>query len=484
MSRATGLRLGTSGAALECPVAEAIPVELSPHAAGARDEDAEARARRRRLRWQIGFGAALALAAGSVATVLGSSSYEARGSVLIRAPEAGRGAPYATGGGLQSEVEILQSFEVLRQALESIGVGVLYPGLEGATTGAVRAAAVARMQDALAVRTRPDSDVIEVGFRHRDAQLAADVVNRVVERFRRSRPETLAPAASKRFLSHRIAEQQHEWAAAEASLAAFHTEHPALAGPEPRRELADRRLALEEELRALRAAADGAAGLDDASVARARARLDELELALQETLNSHVEGSRAVSKARNEVGLVREHLASKERAAAEQRERGLGRLDERQRELDVQLAALTSAERELPALERRERELARERDVAARRLDAYQRELEATTLAAAVGAHQLAAAVRVLEAAQAPATRTIPDESARRAWALLAAALAVLLGVFLVDVSDPPRPVPPPRVWTARVGVGEGALPGWMPQHGAPVAALVATGERTGRPPG
>ena len=78
-------------------------------------------------------------------------------AVLIRPPA--REAPQAVGNALRAEVEILGSFDVLRQTLERIGVDVLYPGLEGETLEAVRAAAVTRMQGALTVRTVPSSSM-------------------------------------------------------------------------------------------------------------------------------------------------------------------------------------------------------------------------------------------------------------------------------------------------------------------------------------
>jgi uncharacterized protein involved in exopolysaccharide biosynthesis len=459
-------------------------VQFSPLADGTRDdEDEAARARRRRLRWQIACGVALALAVTSFAIVIGSSVYQARSAVLIRPLGAEGGVPQAVGGALQSEVEILQGFEVLRQALESIGVDVLYPGLEGETIGAVRAAAVARMREALAVRTLPGSDVLEVTFRHGDAQLAADVVNRLVERFRRSRREALAPVASKRFLRERIEEQREALATAETALAAFHAKHPELAAPDPRGSLAARRLALEAELRAQRDATDdarSAGSSDDASVARARNRLDELELELQKTLNTHVEGSRAVSKLEDEIARVRDHLTEKERAAAQEQGRRLELLRSRQRELEVQLAALGQTERDLPELERRGRDLERERDVAARRLDAYLREFEAATLAADVGEHEIAAAMRVLERARPPTSRMIPEQRAHQAWALVGGALVVLLGALLGDVLDQRRPGRAPLVWAAHVAAGAegGSLALTMPgaergARGSPVVLLL-----------
>jgi uncharacterized protein involved in exopolysaccharide biosynthesis len=457
MTRAIGPRSVTSGSELQARPEQAIPVQFSPLGGGDWDEDQATRARRRRLRWQIGGGAALVLAIASFGIVIASSVYEARSSVLIRPPNGNGSVPQAVDGALQSEVEILQSFEVLRQALESIGIEVLYPGVDGETVGEARAAAVARMREALAVRTLPGSDVIEVTFRHDEAQLAADVVNRLVERFQRSRRQTLAPATSESFLQERIEQQREALAAAEAAQAAFHAEHPALAASEPRSALAERRATLEAEQRSLRDAFDAertSGSSEDPSVARARARLDELELELQGTLNTHVEGSRAVSKVRHEISLVREYLATKERSATLEMARRLDVLRARQGELEAQLTALGEAERHLPELENQSRELARARDGAARRLDAYQRELEAATLAADVGEHKVAVAVRVLESAHAPTARMIPEERARQAWALVGVALLVLLGAFLMDVLEQRRTRRQPMLWTAHVGAG------------------------------
>jgi len=457
MTTAMGPCAVTKGSEPETQLAQAVPLQFSPLQGGDWDaHDLERGRGRRRLRWQIGSAAALALAVASFVIVIDSSVYEARSSVLIRPPDAKNGVPQAVDGALQSELEILQSFEVLRQTLESIGVDVLYPGLPGESIGAVRASAIARMREALAVRTMPGSDVIEVTFRHPDAQLAADVVNRLVERFRRSRGEMLAPAVSERLLQDRIEEQRAALAAAETSLAAFLAEHPTLAGKDPSRSLADRRLALEAELRTQRDAIDTvrSARSEDPSVVRARARVDELELELRKTLNTHVEGSRAVAQVRSEIGRARDYRAEQERAAKGEQGRRLEQLRSRQLELEAQLTELGQAERELPELERQGRELARERDLAARRLDAYQRELESQTLLADVDGRNVAGAMRVLESAHAPTTPMIPEERAQYAWALLGVALLVLIGAFLLDVLEQRRPDPPPMVWTANVGAG------------------------------
>jgi uncharacterized protein involved in exopolysaccharide biosynthesis len=457
MTRAIGPRSVTSGSELQARPEQALPVHFSPLSGGDWQEDELSRARRRRKRWQRAGAAALVLSSAAAILLLASRVYEARSAVLIRPPGGNGTVPQATDGALQSEIEILRSTEVVEQAVAQIGLVTLYPALADEEPAAARAEAAERVKRELAVRTLPGSDVIEVTFRHDEAELAAATVNHIVERYQESRRATLAPAASAQFLNDRIAEQQKALAEAEGVLAAFHAENPALAASDPRRSLAERRATLEAEQRSLRDAFDAertSGSAEDPSVARARARLDELELELQRTLNTHVEGSRAVSKVRHEIGLVREYLASKERSATQELAKRLELLRTRQRDAEEQLAALAQSERDLPELEKQARELERARDVAARRLDAYQREIETATVAADVDEHKVAVAVRVLEPARAPTSTMIPAGRARFAVALTGAALLALAGAALADWLERRRQQRQPMVWTAHVGAG------------------------------
>ena len=498
MTRAIGPRSDTGGGQVSPQVQPAVPVSFAPLGGGDWEEDEVSRARRRRLRWRRAGGAALALVGAAGGLAFASQIYEARAALLIRPPGGSATVPHATDGALSAEMEILRSSDVVRQAIERVGVEALYPGLEAEPVDVALASATDRVQQALAVRTLPGSDVIEVTFRHGRAEVAADTVNRLVERYQESRRVTLAPAASsERFLNDRIEEQREQLAAAEAKLAAFHSEHPAVAAADPRRSLVDRRVVIESELRSLRASIDrerATGQAEDPSVSRARARLDELELEEREILNTHVEGSRAVAKIRHEIGLVRDYLASKEQNAGREQNRRLEVLRARQRELEAELAALGQGERTLPELERQVRELERERDVVARRLDAYQRELESAALAADVDEHKVAVAVHVLEAARPPTVTVIPVGRARVAWALTGAAAVALLGAGITDWLERRRARRAPAVWTAHVGAGgEGGpvallLPNQQKARGgSPVVLLLSSpeppGKASGQPP-
>jgi uncharacterized protein involved in exopolysaccharide biosynthesis len=310
-------------------------------------------------------------------------------------------------------------------------------------------------------------------------------VNRLVERFQESRRRTLAPAASsEHFLTERIEEQRAMLAVAEAKLAAFHTQNPAIAATDPREALGDQRVVVDSELRSLREAIDrerATGRAEDPSVSRARERLDQLELEEQQVLNTHVEGSRAVAKIRHEIGLVRDYLAAKEQSATREQARRLDMLRARQGELETELASLGQGERGLPELERQGRELKRERDVVARRLDAHERELEAAMLSFAVDQHEVAVSVHVLEVARVPTLTVIPAERKRAVWALIGAAVATLLGAFVVDWLDRRRGRQAPAVWTAHVGAGgeAGSVALLLPNHprvpgGGPVVLLLS----------
>ena len=486
MTPAIGPRSGTGGVEVVRRAEAAMPVSFSPLGGGDWDEDAFNRKRRQYLRWQRAGALAVALLVTAGALAFFSRVYEARSSVLIRPPGGGATIPQAVDGALASEIEILRSSEVVRQAIERVGVDSLYPSLAEEPTAV--AAATDRVLRDLRVRTLPGSDVIEVIFRHSRTDVAADLVNRLVERYRDKRRFTLAPAAdSESFLAERIEEQRTALAEAELKLSTFHSENPSIAAADPRKALFDRRVVVEAELRSVRDAIDREHQMgkaEDPSVARARTRLDELELEEQQVLNTHVEGSRAVAKIRHEIGLVKDYLAEKEQDAVREQTRRLDVLRARQSELEKELAGLGQGERDLPELERQGTELRRERDVVARRLDAYQRQLEAATLGSDVDQHEVAVSVHVLEAARPPTVTVVPEGRARVAWALTGAAAAMLLGTFFLNWFENRRASRAPAVWTAHVGAGgeSGSVALLLPNQqrgpgGGPVVLLLSGSE-------
>lgn len=422
-------------------VADAVPVKVSPAAGGPPPEDPILRAGRRRIRWLIGGSIALLLAVASASTVFEASTYEARTALLIRAPGGKAGVPQAIDGALQSEREVLKSFEVVRRTLESIRVAKLYPDLTGVSFGVLRSEGVTRMQDALRVRTPTGTDVIEVTFRHPDPDLAAETLNRLVKRFRRAREKMAPTIVSRSRLHERIVEQEEALEAAETGLAEFLEAHPDLAEENPRAILIEGRTALERELRTQRWIEDHLMDqpLDDAPVRQARARLEEAEFELRAAKVTYTSASTEVKNLKRKIAGIRDHLAAKQRNARRERDRNLQLQREQVERVELELYEFDRAEEALPALERERRELTRTRDLAKRRLGVYQREFEAATLEAEVGRERLINAMHVLTHARPPEARTVPPEKAQLAWVLLGGALLLVLVLIAADVADDHR---------------------------------------------
>jgi len=448
--------LAPAGDVQTARVAEALPVEVSRAGGGPPPEDPFVRAGRRRVRWFLGGTLALGLALASVGLVADSSQYESRAALLVRAPGGEAGLAQAVDGALESEREILKSYEVLRRTLDRVGAGKLYPDLRGDSIGAIREAGVDRMREALSVRTPPGTDVIEVSFRHGDPELTAEVVNKLVTRFQRARSRVLAPAVSRHRLYERIVEQEAVLADAETELSAFLSDHPDLASGAAHAAILDERASLERELRTERWVTQHLerAPLDDPSVYRTRTRVEELQLQFETASVLYAEGSTKLENLAQEIGRVRRLLAERERAARKERDREVALHRERQAGIEAELARFEAAERALPELERERRELVRARDLAVRRLDVYRQEFDDATREVERGRRRLAAATHVLTHASPPESRTVPPDEARIAWLLLGGALLVVFLVIAADVADDHRHEPTaPVLYAARLGV-------------------------------
>src|SRR5688572_21456766 len=122
--------------------------------------------------------------------------FEAESSLMVRIgreyiyrPEVGRNETAripSLSEMVNSEVEILSSRDLAEQVVREIGVARLYPELAEVAADEQLAVdmAVLRFRRSASIRPVLESSVIKVGFEHEVPQLAADAVNRLVERFR------------------------------------------------------------------------------------------------------------------------------------------------------------------------------------------------------------------------------------------------------------------------------------------------------------
>ena len=138
----------------------------------------------------LGLGLALTL----------KTVYPAQSSLLVRlGPEyvyqprvgdAARGAIPEADQVIQSEVEILSSVQVREQALASVGLARLYPGLGAgfaraapAEKRALTGKAVAAMGKALKIVTTPGAPVVRLTYANADPQAAAAALNALVDAY-------------------------------------------------------------------------------------------------------------------------------------------------------------------------------------------------------------------------------------------------------------------------------------------------------------
>ncbi len=171
---------------------------------------------RERLTVVLVFAVVLLVGAGLAMTL--PKTYTAHSSLLIqlgqeyvyepRAGDAGRGAVPQKDEVVQSEAEILSSDELKRRTVRAVGLNVIDPRLAADWAGAdaakrrdIEASALKIMTTGLSVETAPDTGVIKLGFKHKDPEAAAAILNSLVATYLSYRREIFAnhtsPAVSR-----------------------------------------------------------------------------------------------------------------------------------------------------------------------------------------------------------------------------------------------------------------------------------------------
>jgi uncharacterized protein involved in exopolysaccharide biosynthesis len=140
------------------------------------------------------------LAVGVSVALMMKSVYDAQSSILIRlsqayvyqpaAGDAARGAVPESDQVLQSEVEILSSAQVKERVLERLGLSHVFPalgrGYDSASADERRVRdgkAVIAMERNLKIATTPGAPVIRLVYQDHDPQLAAEVLNTLMDEY-------------------------------------------------------------------------------------------------------------------------------------------------------------------------------------------------------------------------------------------------------------------------------------------------------------
>ncbi|HEX2561564.1 GumC family protein [Phenylobacterium sp.] len=179
-----------------------------------------------RERWLMaGVFAAIFIPLLLVAALLIKPSYPAYASVLVRlgqeyvyeprAGDAGRGAVPEPDQLIQAETEILGSEALKRRVIDKIGLDKIDPKLAAKYAKATPAerrkiigGVVRSFEQNLAIETAPDTPVIRVGFEHKNPELAALMLNTLIEEYLVYRRNVLIDPTSPVIEQQRIIFQQ------------------------------------------------------------------------------------------------------------------------------------------------------------------------------------------------------------------------------------------------------------------------------------
>jgi uncharacterized protein involved in exopolysaccharide biosynthesis len=164
------------------------------------------------------------------------TGYEAHSSVVVRlgqeyvyqprAGDAGRGAVPDNDAVIQSEVEIMGSAPLKERVIERIGLQRIYPKLKDSKDAEAHQEAISKavlaMEKSLKIETAPDTPVIRLAFKHEDPQMAARVLNTLLDEYLIYRQTVLLQSNAPALQAQRVVFEQ-KLAAADAALEAFMT---------------------------------------------------------------------------------------------------------------------------------------------------------------------------------------------------------------------------------------------------------------------
>ncbi len=166
-----------------------------------------------RERWLMVLVFLVIFVLGAMAAFTMKTTYPATSSVLVRlgqeyvyeprAGDAGRGAVPEADTVIQSETEILSSAHLKQRVIERLGLGLIYPELAKKYATAapdqkrkIMGQAIQEMTSDFKTETAPDTPIIRVAFTHENPEVAAKVLNTLLEEYLLYRRNVLAEITS------------------------------------------------------------------------------------------------------------------------------------------------------------------------------------------------------------------------------------------------------------------------------------------------
>ena len=364
---------------------------------------------------------------------------------------------------LGTETAILKSNDVMDLVINQIGIETIYPGIVQKMPAGVSPTEVARslLEKDLGIQSGRASNIMQVSFVNGNPELAALLVNQVVETYMLKRLQVLNSDKPRQFLEKKVDEYQSRLRETEGKLEAFRQKHQVFAMTEQKTQFIQQRSALDNAIKAAQTqskefqqkllsleaqtrqvpqtlpAESGVRTQNDAET-----QLLVLQRKEQDLLTKYREDTPFVQGVRNEIRLVQEFLARQQKDTGGrmandlhqtlQRDiitirADLSSLDVKITELKRQLVEVDKATQSIDLLEKSFREL--QRDLAANENSyrVYVQKLEETRISEDLD-QQVLGSISIIDKAEAP---LFPEGKSKGLLVFLAAGAFLGLGAGL-----------------------------------------------------
>ncbi|MGA7828351.1 MAG: GumC family protein [Geobacteraceae bacterium] len=279
----------------------------------------------------------------TITTFLAAPVYEAKSSLLVKygreymnQTEVGSSSPIMSlkqEGIINSEIQILKSPDLAKKVIEAVTLKQIYPDLAKSSSKHPLDAAIDRFEKNLSVDDVKDSSVINVSFDHNNPQIAAKVVNSLVEKYEVKHLQVFSTPQSP-FLESQVSDFRKKLQESETKMQDFKQKNRVYSLDEQRSLLLKQRTDLSSELMSARNSIDELqkrlgsltantkaltstnalyTGTErDKIIVDAQSRLLALEVGKQELLRKYTPNNRLVVENAKQIQIVKNFLRDQE----------------------------------------------------------------------------------------------------------------------------------------------------------------------------
>ena len=365
---------------------------------------------------------------------------------------------------INSEAEILTSRSLIENVIKDIGLQRLYPNIAD-TFSLVKLTdmekAVLHFQKQLKAEPIKKSDIIRIQFRHRDPVIAAEVGNRMMDRFIELHSKVHEQGKTFNFFNEQATDLNQKLLSSERAYDQFRNTNDISSLPEQKTFLLQQiseteldRARTESEIREVRSKINsllngqGSQGsalpkelgqetdMNPHAISAIRSRLSELKIKEQELKKKYAEGSYHLTAAQDEIAKAADILKSEEmtyhRKAINTLQQTLKSLQEKEASQNNNLRTYRTALQKISGIESRATDMERELKINEEKYQLYVKRMEEARISGAMDKERIVN-VSVAEPALPPIKPLWPKPVQNMAVAL---GFGLLGGLGLVFMSE------------------------------------------------